>query len=161
MSLCLCRLDPRIPIHLLCPDSPRYIVPFYVQFYYGGMRINQYQFEERKVIYLDTCLWPFWRLEKRKKERKRKENIHRCISFCLSIGVSNRRPTSVWTPQPSGSQESGLLEWLFSTLLLPRIGFLAFLGSGPNRRQSPVEWGDFPPIRSSICSSVRLGCFCR
>ena len=26
LSLCLFRLDPRIPIHLLCPDSPRLMV---------------------------------------------------------------------------------------------------------------------------------------
>ena len=28
-------------------------------------------------------------------------------------------------------------------------------GSGPDRGRSPVEWGDFPSVRSSVCSSVR------
>ena len=28
-------------------------------------------------------------------------------------------------------------------------------GSGPDRGQSPVEWGDFPFVRPSICPSVR------
>ena len=28
-------------------------------------------------------------------------------------------------------------------------------GSGPNRGQSPVEWGDFPFVRPSVCPSVR------
>ena len=27
-------------------------------------------------------------------------------------------------------------------------------GSGPNRRRSPVEWGDFPSVRLSVCPSV-------
>ena len=33
-------------------------------------------------------------------------------------------------------------------------------GSGPNRGQSPVEWGDFlfvcPSVRTSVCSPLRL-----
>ena len=33
---------------------------------------------------------------------------------------------------------------------------LLFLGSGPDRGQSPVEWEDFPFVRSSIHLSVRL-----
>ena len=32
-----------------------------------------------------------------------------------------------------------------------------FLGSGPDRGQSPVEWGDFPSVRRSICSSPLEG----
>ena len=28
-------------------------------------------------------------------------------------------------------------------------------GSGPDRGQSPVEWGDFPFVRSSVRPSVR------
>ena len=36
--------------------------------------------------------------------------------------------------------------------------WMAFLGSGPNRGQSPVEWEDFPyvrpSVRPSICPSV-------
>ena len=28
-------------------------------------------------------------------------------------------------------------------------------GSGPDRGRSPVEWGDFPFVRSSVRSSVR------
>ena len=31
-----------------------------------------------------------------------------------------------------------------------------FLGSGPNRGRSPVEWGDFPFVRPSIRLSIRL-----
>ena len=27
-------------------------------------------------------------------------------------------------------------------------------GSGPDRGRSPVEWGDFPFVRPSVCSSV-------
>ena len=30
-----------------------------------------------------------------------------------------------------------------------------FLGSGPDRGQSPVEWGDFPYFRSFVCPFVR------
>ena len=30
-----------------------------------------------------------------------------------------------------------------------------FLGSGQDRRQSPVEWGDFPSVRSSVRPFVR------
>ena len=32
--------------------------------------------------------------------------------------------------------------------------FLRFLGSGPDRGQSPIEWGDFPFVRSSVCPFV-------
>ena len=32
---------------------------------------------------------------------------------------------------------------------------LHFLGSGPNRGQSPVEWGDFPSVRPSIRPPLR------
>ena len=28
-------------------------------------------------------------------------------------------------------------------------------GSSPDRGQSPVEWGDFPSVRMSVCTSVR------
>ena len=28
-------------------------------------------------------------------------------------------------------------------------------GSGPDRGQSPVEWGDFPFVSLSVCPSVR------
>ena len=28
--------------------------------------------------------------------------------------------------------------------------FHNFLGSGPDRGQSPVEWGDFPSVRTSV-----------
>ena len=31
----------------------------------------------------------------------------------------------------------------------------SFLGSGPDRGQSPVEWGDFPYVRSSVHPSIR------
>ena len=38
--------------------------------------------------------------------------------------------------------------------------FLGFLGgkqgSGPNRGRSPVEWGDFPYVRSFVCPYDRL-----
>ena len=27
-------------------------------------------------------------------------------------------------------------------------------GSGPNRGRSPVEWGDFPSVRTYVCTSV-------
>merc|ERR1712002_354681 len=30
----------------------------------------------------------------------------------------------------------------------------SFLGSGPDRGRSPVEWGDFPSVRSYVRSSV-------
>ena len=33
--------------------------------------------------------------------------------------------------------------------------FSSFLGSGPGRGQSPVEWEEIPSVRSSICLSVR------
>ena len=36
------------------------------------------------------------------------------------------------------------------------LSFFRFLGSGPDRGQSPVEWGDFPFIRPSVHPSVRL-----
>ena len=32
--------------------------------------------------------------------------------------------------------------------------FCSFLGSGPDRGQSPVEWGEIPFVRSSVCPSV-------
>ena len=35
------------------------------------------------------------------------------------------------------------------------IAFFSFLGSGPNRGQSPVEWGDFPFVRPFVPSFVR------
>ena len=31
----------------------------------------------------------------------------------------------------------------------------SFLGSGPNRGQSPVEWGDFPSVCLFVCPSIR------
>ena len=34
-------------------------------------------------------------------------------------------------------------------------GTADFLGSGPDRGQSPVEWGDFPFVRTYVCTSVR------
>ena len=37
------------------------------------------------------------------------------------------------------------------------ILFNKFLGSGPDRGQSPVEWGDFPSVRLSVRSSPPLG----
>ena len=40
---------------------------------------------------------------------------------------------------------------------LPRPRFNRFfLGSGPGRGRSPVEWGDFPFVRLSVCPFVRL-----
>ena len=33
------------------------------------------------------------------------------------------------------------------------LSFTSFLGSGPNRGQSPVEWGDFPFVCPSVCPS--------
>ena len=30
-------------------------------------------------------------------------------------------------------------------------------GSGPDRGQSPVEWGDFPSVRTFVCPSPPLG----
>ena len=30
-------------------------------------------------------------------------------------------------------------------------------GSGPDRSQSPVEWGDFPSVRTFVCPSPPLG----
>ena len=33
--------------------------------------------------------------------------------------------------------------------------FLVFLGSGPDRERSPVEWGDFPSIRLYVRPSIR------
>ena len=38
--------------------------------------------------------------------------------------------------------------------ILKKIVFL-FLGSGPERGQSPVEWGDFPFVRPFVSSFVR------
>ena len=35
------------------------------------------------------------------------------------------------------------------------ISTRSFLGSGPDRGRSPVEWGDFPFVRSFVCSFVR------
>ena len=35
------------------------------------------------------------------------------------------------------------------------MSFLSFLGSGPDRGRSPVEWGDFPSVRSFVRSFVR------
>ena len=40
----------------------------------------------------------------------------------------------------------------FSLLFFP---YFPFLGSGPDRGQSPVEWGDFPSVRTSVRPSVR------
>ena len=31
-----------------------------------------------------------------------------------------------------------------------------FLGSGPGRGRSPVEWGDFPSVRSSVPPRLAL-----
>ena len=36
------------------------------------------------------------------------------------------------------------------------LAMLSFLGSGPDRGRSPVEWGDFPSVCLYVCSSVRL-----
>ena len=42
------------------------------------------------------------------------------------------------------------------TLLYFLLGFHGGRqGSGPDRGQSPVEWGDFPFVRPSVCPSVR------
>ena len=30
--------------------------------------------------------------------------------------------------------------------------FFSFLGSGPGRGRGPVEWGDFPSVRTSVCT---------
>ena len=30
----------------------------------------------------------------------------------------------------------------------------SFMGSGPDRERSPVEWGEIPSIRTSVCMSV-------
>ena len=44
------------------------------------------------------------------------------------------------------------------TSILRRFKASFFLRSGPNRGRSPVEWGDFPYVRSSVLPSVlRLG----
>ena len=32
--------------------------------------------------------------------------------------------------------------------------FAWFLGSGPDRGRSPVEWGDFPSVRTSVRPSI-------
>ena len=45
------------------------------------------------------------------------------------------------------SEAEGMLSYV--------IKIHAFLGSGPNRGRSPVEWGDFPSVRPSIRTSVR------
>ena len=37
------------------------------------------------------------------------------------------------------------------------VSMILFLGSGPDRGRSPVEWGDFPYVRSSVCTSPPLG----
>ena len=39
---------------------------------------------------------------------------------------------------------------LVISIYFPASGFL---GSGPDRGRSPVEWGDFPFVRLSVCSS--------
>ena len=36
-------------------------------------------------------------------------------------------------------------------------GYFHFLGSGPDRGRSPVEWGDFPSVRSYVRPSPPLG----
>ena len=30
-----------------------------------------------------------------------------------------------------------------------------FLGSGPDKGRSPVEWGNFPPVHPSVFQSIR------
>ena len=57
-STTVSRFTSSVPIH------PGWWYIVHSLFYYGRMRIN------RKVMYFDTCLWPFWCLE-RKKERKK------------------------------------------------------------------------------------------
>ena len=47
-----------------------------------------------------------------------------------------------------------LLFFLFFFFFFPFFSF-SFLGSGPDRGQSPVEWGDFPFVRSSVHPFVR------
>ena len=34
------------------------------------------------------------------------------------------------------------------------LALLSFLGSGPDRGRSPVEWGDFPYVRPYVRTSV-------
>ena len=50
----------------------------------------------------------------------------------------------------SAASLSGPLCFLFFHFL-----FFLFLGSGPDRERSPVEWGDFPFVRSFVRPSVR------
>ena len=68
---CLCVSASSTPLFRFTSSVPirpgsQYIVQF-IQFYYGGIRINQYQVEQRKVMYVDT--WPFWRLERKKESQ--------------------------------------------------------------------------------------------
>ena len=43
---------------------------------------------------------------------------------------------------------------VFPPSICPSV-YPCFLGSGPDRGQSPVEWGDFPSVRPSIRPSIR------
>ena len=45
------------------------------------------------------------------------------------------------------------INFTIEIVLLPLA--IHFLGSGPDRGQSPVEWGDFPFVRLSVRPSVR------
>ena len=54
----------------------------------------------------------------------------------------------------NGQRRETVYTSLASTLVEER-NFCLFLGSGPDRRQNPVEWGDFLSICLSVSPSVR------
>ena len=73
-------------------------------------------------------------------------------SFGPSVGrlrvFSNRGIQAINAPAQRLRLLAGCQPCLFLSLL---YFFLPFLGSGPDRGRSPVEWGDFP----SVCLFVR------
>ena len=44
---------------------------------------------------------------------------------------------------------------VFQGLFAVRDPYLGFLGSGPDRGRSPVEWGDFPSVRLFVRPFIR------
>ena len=63
----------------------------------------------------------------------------RCMLFFLNMYVD----ISISYGKTSGSTECCSFLMISKGRNL-KMSFLYFLGSGPDRGQSPVEWGDFP-----------------
>ena len=70
---------------------------------------------------------------------------------------SNRPPKQHYIPPKLSIFPKRPQSWpTFVDVMQPQVPIPAtFLGSGPDRGRSPVEWGDFPFVRPFVRSSVR------